>query len=757
MDGVQTPAPLALDAVARPTAFAPPLAVAPPPGGAASTPATSCPPGNATPADMDGVQTPAPLAVDAVARPTAFAPPLAVAPPPCGAAGKPTVSRPHGKATAADMDGVQTLAPLAADIAARLPAPSLSGAAADDTTPSPPASEIAASTDSMDGIIATAPDGEVTMGGYGTLRPPRTNGAGDATYATSTPPPPTNAASTDAMAGFIATQIGGKDDAARARPDRPAWPHGSTEPMGWDGVWLNKTGPAATMTTARPETPTTPRPGIPGWSVADGERLEGGGGRGRDAATIMDADHHTGRGKSIFTSVTNYTSGARSANGMRGDAAANNVGEKAGLPAKINLAGGEANVLRTDTQTAAGVAAAPSRGSAQQRAEPPALLGGASSPPTARGKAGLWELEAPLTWGASPAASTAPREGLHAPWDPQASLVGTMGECNPSNLPAPYFAEVGKLREVVDQLCADKVALQETLAKLLEQVADLREALLGRGAVETTNPPPVALEPPQEGPSNAGGPLIGGGTGVGGRSVDLNATQAPLLQGPNEWSTVVKKGKGKGKANGSGENTTRSEAGKSTPPERKPASVIEKVAAQALSEPPAPAEFESVFFTLRDPRAILSAEPKERPRIIRAIIRKLELQRYISGVSVLPGPIVQIIAMKGSIRHIRETLVGQGLALKPDTDRLARPPRSTQSEAVAMAMTARRLASLCRQSKSRNFQEEALKGTTDILRALVLKEYRRMTNNPHTLLGHRGRPYSDQHMAVDSEGGTSSN
>jgi len=68
-------------------------------------------------------------------------------------------------------------------------------------------------------------------------------------------------------------------------------------------------------------------------------------------------------------------------------------------------------------------------------------------------------------------------------------------------------------------------------------------------------------------------------------------------------------------------------------------------------------------------------------------------------------------------------------------------------------MTARRLAALCRQSRSRNFQEEALQDAPDDLRAQVLEEYRRMVRDSKALLGHRGRWYEEQHMAVDCEDG----
>ena len=334
-----------------------------------------------------------------------------------------------------------------------------------------------------------------------------------------------------------------------------------------------------------------------------------------------------------------------------------------------------------------------------------------------------------------------------------------MGECELSTLPAPYPAEVGKLRLEVDQLRADKVALQETLARLLKEVAALREALLGRGAVGTTNLLTTAPEPPGEPISVTplGNQQNMNNHGVDGQVTDLEPTISSPPQPFNEWTTVVKRGRGKAPVQGH-PATNSTPAGRATqkpapgPAERKPIGVIRKAAIQALSAPSKAAEFESVFFKLPNPRELLSAEPRDRPRLLRAIIQRLDLKTYVSGISVIPGPVIQLVAMKGSIRYIRETLERNGLTAQTTADRFAKPPHSPQSETKALEMTARRLASLCRQSKSRNFQEEALLGATDILRSLVLKEYRRMTRNTTALLGHKGRWYADQEMVDDTHG-----
>jgi len=66
----------------------------------------------------------------------------------------------------------------------------------------------------------------------------------------------------------------------------------------------------------------------------------------------------------------------------------------------------------------------------------------------------------------------------------------------------------------------------------------------------------------------------------------------------------------------------------------------------------------------------------------------------------------------------------------------------------AAAATAKRLAALCCQSKSRNFQETALAGASPELRTLVLEDYRLMLKQPTALLGHEGRPYSTE-IVVD--------
>ena len=68
--------------------------------------------------------------------------------------------------------------------------------------------------------------------------------------------------------------------------------------------------------------------------------------------------------------------------------------------------------------------------------------------------------------------------------------------------------------------------------------------------------------------------------------------------------------------------------------------------------------------------------------------------------------------------------------------------RAGQSGSDAEAACAARLASLRRQSRSRNFQETVLEGASAKLRALVLDRYRAVMGDPEALLGHEGRSHS---------------
>ena len=72
---------------------------------------------------------------------------------------------------------------------------------------------------------------------------------------------------------------------------------------------------------------------------------------------------------------------------------------------------------------------------------------------------------------------------------------------------------------------------------------------------------------------------------------------------------------------------------------------------------------------------------------------------------------------------------------------LAAPTSPSQSAQDAMLHTAHRLAFLCRQSRSRNFQETVLAGASEELRDLVLEVYREILEDPTALLGHKGRNY----------------
>ena len=125
------------------------------------------------------------------------------------------------------------------------------------------------------------------------------------------------------------------------------------------------------------------------------------------------------------------------------------------------------------------VAAVPTWG-LQQHAELPALVVGALPLTAAWGKDGVGQLGGPLTLGASRAVTAAAhREGSHALRDPPAYGVGTAGEHNPMVRPALGQPEDEILREEVIFLRANQVALQETVARLLEEMAALREELHG--------------------------------------------------------------------------------------------------------------------------------------------------------------------------------------------------------------------------------------------------------------------------------------
>lgn len=331
-----------------------------------------------------------------------------------------------------------------------------------------------------------------------------------------------------------------------------------------------------------------------------------------------------------------------------------------------------------------------------------------------------------------------------------------MGGSNPSPLPAPDRTELEQVREDVAWLKADRVALQETLARLLEDMAALREGLLGRGVVNATHSPQQTPAPPEETRGPCPQQVQSGERGQFVSSWDPTPREPP---GPSQaqWTTVLGRNKGKGRAiestiDPNPENTPAAPQPLPKPPKRTTKHEVERAATQTLTEPIKAAEFESVFFTLRDPRHFLSAKPQDRSRITRQIMHSLGLQKFISGVSVLPGPVVQVIAMKGSIQHIRSTLEHHKLQVKDIIDRYAKPLRSQQSDAQAQEMTARRLAALCRQSRSRNFQEEALKGASGDLHAQVLAVYRKSIRDPLALLGHKGRWYTEQRMALDSTG-----
>ena len=285
--------------------------------------------------------------------------------------------------------------------------------------------------------------------------------------------------------------------------------------------------------------------------------------------------------------------------------------------------------------------------------------------------------------------------------------------------------ENAALRQHLEVLTANMAALTATLQQLLGQP-------LGQLANRQPIPPP--LQQPR-------------GSGHGGRQIpgldqfDVNpqmSAAVPIVE--EEWQTVGARGRPVQP------QKTANQPGK----ESKDRLRRRTRAINAAIAPRKPAlHFQRVFFTLQDSRPVMAAPGSERMGIIRGFLRRLNIHCQVSGISIIPGPIIQLICPVESVETVEFILQEEGLDVLDHVDPFASHPRSRMSTEQADAATARRLAALCRQSKSRNFQETALAGATPELRELALEEFRKLYQQPEALLGHQGRIYSNP-MVVDS-------
>ena len=124
------------------------------------------------------------------------------------------------------------------------------------------------------------------------------------------------------------------------------------------------------------------------------------------------------------------------------------------------------------------------------------------------------------------------------------------------------------------------------------------------------------------------------------------------------------------------------------------------------------------------------------------MLKQWAIGRVVAGITIIPGPIIALLCPKEAAPKVRQALIDAGMTMPREVNPIATHPKSKIPKAQADRITAQRLAALCLQSKSRNFQETALQGIPETLRELVLDSYRTFTKDPEAKLGHRDRPYS---------------
>ena len=225
----------------------------------------------------------------------------------------------------------------------------------------------------------------------------------------------------------------------------------------------------------------------------------------------------------------------------------------------------------------------------------------------------------------------------------------------------------------------------------------------------------------------------------------------------DEWHTVPQRAKGKGPA--AQKPTWAQLAGQKAPkvappPQQKPKwspERREKAVDQMLAPKVQAAEFDKVFFQLLDPRPLLEARGPAQDKLVQAVLKHLDIRKWVSGYTVVPGPTIQVICLAGYVDLIRQALHQANLLVIAEVDPFAKPPHSQQSVEEAQRITANWLAFLCQQSHARNFHETALMGASPALRADTLTAYQHLTKSPKTNIGHEGCWYSQHDPQSDSE------
>ena len=74
---------------------------------------------------------------------------------------------------------------------------------------------------------------------------------------------------------------------------------------------------------------------------------------------------------------------------------------------------------------------------------------------------------------------------------------------------------------------------------------------------------------------------------------------------------------------------------------------------------------------------------------------------------------MQVVCMEGAATQLRRVLATSLIKIVEDVEPFAQPAHSPRTEQHDTALTARRLAYLCRQSKARNFHEAVLQGAPE--------------------------------------------
>ncbi|KAJ3327808.1 hypothetical protein HDU93_001803 [Gonapodya sp. JEL0774] len=291
----------------------------------------------------------------------------------------------------------------------------------------------------------------------------------------------------------------------------------------------------------------------------------------------------------------------------------------------------------------------------------------------------------------------------------------------------------------IEDLKATVARLERVNTELVTQVAHLTSLVneLLTSSKQHSPPPPLAF-PPLRSPT----------------STHAAETQENPREGRVEsWSAVARRRPIRKVSAGGGERVER-ESRSHTPTsptsaERAPGDVCRRSSRSPAREG-APIEFETAYLITPYMDRLKLTQGASRDALINKILEYKGIQDMVCARSLAPGARLQIVVRRELVEEVKRRVIMvtpdkprnyQWIDSKDITPQLMRWANRGQTEEEAIRATGRRLAYLCRRSRSRNFHETVLHGASVRVRKAAEECYAEMMGDRNAKLGHLGREY----------------